>query len=125
MITPKWTPKRWPAWLVAAGLPIGVFIGLVAVHFWAGAGSDCGVFWAGDRFGSMVFTWPALSLGLWASYAASLIALRQGRAQAARHRMVTRQQSRGARPIRARCATLCTEAVDRRHSDEAMHRPAG
>jgi hypothetical protein len=66
---------RWVAALTA-GVPLCLLIGFGAVKLWSAAGSDCEVFEAGSRLGSLFLTWPALSLTMWVAFAATVSILR-------------------------------------------------
>lgn len=49
----------------------------MALRLWSGAASDCEVFEAGDRFGTVFFTWPAFALALWAVLTVTVILFRR------------------------------------------------
>jgi hypothetical protein len=71
----RWTWSWPPEPLLLFGLPLGVILAFIALHYSAGAESDCNVLEAGGRFWDMLFVWPATSIALWAGYVVPVVLL--------------------------------------------------
>ena len=59
---------------LAGGIP-AAFLAWKTLGLYVGAGSDCEIFEAGDRFGFTLFILPAMAIGFWIVYSVVLVVL--------------------------------------------------